>query len=242
MTTVKPYDLKGESKKSEVRRMFNSIAPRYDLLNHLLSAGIDRYWRRRTIGLLRGLANPLVLDMATGTGDLAIKAHKMLGCRVIGADLSAQMLEVARQKIDERGLQQYISVVEADSENLPFADGSFDAVTVAFGVRNYENLDKGLSEMVRVLKPGGLIAILEFSKPRVFPFRQLYMLYFRHVLPALGGLVSKDKSAYHYLPQSVMQFPDGREFEQHLEQAGARPVRRISLTCGIATIYLGQKQ
>ena len=213
MNIVKPYN-NGSSKKNEVRQMFNTIAPRYDLLNHLLSMEIDKYWRWRTIRLLKQLQNPLILDIATGTGDLAIKTYKMLGCRIVGADLSPQMLEVAKHKVEALGYSQNISFVEADSESLPFENNNFDAVTVAFGVRNYENLDNGLTEMTRVLKQNGLMAILEFSKPHMFPFKQLYLFYFKCILPLLGGLISKDRSAYEYLPKSVMQFPDGDDFEQ----------------------------
>lgn len=239
--TVKPYN-SAASKKGEVKQMFNAIAPRYDLLNHLLSLGIDKRWRTRAISTLKHLTNPYLLDVATGTADLAIKAHRMLGCKVVGSDLSAGMLEEARRKVQQAGLQEHISLAEADSESLPFANDTFDAVTVAFGVRNYENLDAGLAEMARVMKPGGQMVILEFSKPTRFPFKQLYMFYFRHILPVMGGWVSRDKKAYEYLPQSVLAFPDGADFEAHLVQAGVKPKQRISLTCGIATIYVGIKQ
>lgn len=239
---VKPYNEEGTSKKGEVKDMFNTIAPRYDLLNHLLSLGIDKRWRTKAIATLKHLANPKVLDVATGTGDLAIKAHQMLNCPIVGSDLSAGMLDIAREKVKELGLSDKISFAEADSEALPFADDEFDAVTVAFGVRNYENLDKGLAEMARVIRKDGQMVILEFSKPKRFPFKQIYMFYFKYILPVMGGLISRDRKAYEYLPQSVLAFPDGEDFEQHMIATGIKPTERISLTFGIATIYIGLKQ
>lgn len=239
--SIKPYNQSGTSKKQEVAQMFNKIAPRYDLLNHMLSMGIDKIWRRKAIKLFKNLKAPYILDVATGTGDMAIMAHKILDCDIVGVDISAQMLEVAEKKILKNYFQHSISTQEADSENLPFKPQTFDAVMVAFGVRNFENLDKGLSEMARVLKNDGLMAILEFSKPRFFPVKQLYMFYFTKLLPFIGGIISKDKRAYDYLPQSVIQFPDGEEFEQHLKNCGMTPVKRISLSMGIATIYLAKK-
>lgn len=240
--TVKPYNEEGATKKGEVKNMFNTIAPRYDLLNHLLSLGIDKSWRTKAINTLKHLNNPKVLDVATGTGDLAIKAHNILKCPIVGSDLSAGMLEIARDKVKQLGLENMITFAEADSEALPFSDNQFDAVTVAFGVRNYENLDKGLSEMARVIRSGGQMVILEFSKPKHFPFKQIYMFYFKYILPFMGGLISRDRKAYEYLPQSVLAFPDGEEFENHMRIVGITPQKRISLTCGIATIYVGLKQ
>lgn len=242
METVKPYNEADTTKKSEVKSMFNAIAPRYDFLNHFLSLGIDKLWRRRAIKTLRESKPEHILDVATGTGDFAIKAYEMLGCRVTGTDLSAGMLEVGREKLKALGYDKNILLSEADSEQLPFADNTFDAVTVAFGARNYENLDKGLSEMARVIKPGARMVVLEFSKPTMFPFKQIYMFYFRHILPHLGGMVSHDKQAYEYLPQSVLAFPDGADFEAHMTSVGVKPVERISQTLGIATIYVGEKQ
>ncbi|MBP5366622.1 MAG: bifunctional demethylmenaquinone methyltransferase/2-methoxy-6-polyprenyl-1,4-benzoquinol methylase UbiE [Bacteroidales bacterium] len=240
--TVKPYNEQGETKKGEVRQMFNTIAPKYDFLNHFLSLGIDKRWRKKAIRTLSDLTDPQILDVATGTGDMAIKIHQMLGCKVVGTDLSAGMLDIARSKVAKAGLDEYITLAEADSENLPFTDNQFSAVTVAFGVRNYENLDRGLSEMARVIKKHGRMVILEFSKPTSFPFKQLYMFYFKHILPFFGGLISRDRKAYRYLPQSVLAFPDGADFEQHLITAGIEPIKRIKLTLGIATIYVGEKQ
>lgn len=242
MEIVKPYNEDNSTKKGEVQTMFNTIAPHYDLLNHLLSFGIDKLWRKNAINTLKDINPQSILDVATGTGDFAIKAHKMLGCTVMGTDLSAGMLSVATEKVKSKGLTDSIMLQEADSENLPFADCTYDAVTVAFGVRNYGNLDKGLSEMARVIKKGARMVILEFSKPTIFPFRQLYMFYFKHILPLMGGLISKDKKAYEYLPHSVLAFPDGDEFEQHMRSVGIKPIKRISQTFGIATIYVGEKE
>ncbi len=242
METIKPYNEADSTKKGEVRTMFNTIAPRYDLLNHLLSFGIDKLWRKRAIATLKDIAPHHIIDVATGTGDFAIKAQQTLGCKVTGTDLSAGMLSVAKEKVESKNLSDYITLQEADSEQLPFADNTFDAVTVAFGVRNYGDLDKGLSEMARVIKPGARMVVLEFSKPTMFPFKQLYLFYFKHILPFMGGLVSHDQKAYEYLPQSVLAFPDGEEFEKHMRQANIKPVKRISQTLGIATIYVGEKE
>ncbi|NPA36778.1 MAG: bifunctional demethylmenaquinone methyltransferase/2-methoxy-6-polyprenyl-1,4-benzoquinol methylase UbiE [Chlorobi bacterium] len=239
--TVKPYKKADSSKKQQVADMFNNIAGKYDFLNHFLSMGIDKLWRKRTINMLKHLDSPYVLDVATGTGDLALMAHKRLGSKVTGVDISTGMLKVAEKKIKEKGVQDFVNVVEGDSENLPFDDDTFDAITVAFGVRNYENLHKGLSEMRRVLKPGGRMVILEFSRPSAFPFRQMYFFYFQRMLPFFGGLISKDKAAYEYLPESVLNFPDGENFDAELVKAGMKPVIRKKQTFGIATIYVAEK-
>ncbi len=239
--TVKPYSDR-ESKKTQVEDMFDTIAPKYDFLNHFLSLGIDKSWRKKAIKMLADMNNPRVLDVATGTGDMAIMAHRILHCPIVGSDLSAGMLDVARQKVADLGLADQIALRQADSEALPFADGEFDAVTVAFGVRNYEDLDKGLADMARVIRKGGRMVVLEFSKPRVFPFRQIYMFYFRHILPRIGGFVSHDRKAYSYLPESVLAFPDGKDFEAHLTSVGLKPLRTRTLTLGIASIYLAEKQ
>lgn len=222
--------------------MFNRIAPKYDFLNHFLSLGIDTLWRKKAIALLKPLKAPYVLDVATGTGDLAIKAHQMLNCDIVGIDISTEMLAIAEKKIHNHSFHHSIKVMEGDSENLPFASDTFDAVMVAFGVRNFENLDKGLSEMARVTKKEGLCVILEFSKPIHFPMKQLYFFYFKNILPALGGLISRDRNAYTYLPESVLHFPDGDALDTRLTLAGLTPQKRIPLTFGIATIYLASKQ
>lgn len=222
--------------------MFNNIASKYDFLNHFLSMGIDKIWRKRVIKLLSKIDNPTILDVATGTGDLALLAHKRLGTKVTGVDISTGMLDVAEMKIKERGVEEFVSVVEGDSENLPFENNSFDAVMVAFGVRNFENLNKGLTEMTRVLKPGGRMVVLEFSRPSSFPFKQLYFFYFKRMLPFFGGLISKDKAAYEYLPASVLNFPDGEAFDKELVAAGLKPFARKKQTFGIATIYAAEKE
>jgi demethylmenaquinone methyltransferase/2-methoxy-6-polyprenyl-1,4-benzoquinol methylase len=239
--TVKPYQESSETKKSQVEQMFDNIAPRYDFLNHLLSAGIDKVWRWRAINLLKGLNQPLILDVATGTGDLALALHKRLNAKVTGLDLSEEMLKVAHQKVIRKSLSNQIKLVHGDSENLPFDNDTFDAVTVAFGVRNFENLNKGLSEMTRVLKPGGKMVVLEFSKPSKFPMKQLYRFYFANILPFWGGLISKDKAAYTYLPKSVEAFPEGREFMAMLEICNLVNIRQYRQTFGIATIYYSEK-
>lgn len=223
--------------------MFNRIAPRYDLLNRVLSFGIDRIWRRRLVRLVRKKAAATVLDVATGTGDLALALAATLRkpLTVYGLDISSGMLELARKKVDKKGLQDLIVLKEGDSEALPFDDNYFDAVTVAFGVRNFGDLAKGLAEMRRVLKPGASLYVLEFSKPSVFPVKQLYGFYFSHILPWWGGVISKDKAAYSYLPASVMDFPEGAAFEAELRRAGLNPTRSRRQTFGIATIYISEK-
>lgn len=222
--------------------MFDRIAPRYDLLNRLLSFGIDRIWRRNVVKLLKDLKTPMILDVATGTGDLAVEICKIDPAAVYGVDLSPQMLEVAQKKVQQKKLHMTIQLREGDSENLPFEDNFFDAVTVAFGVRNFENLGKGLAEMQRVLRPGGKLIVLEFSRPSGFPFKQFYHFYFTRILPWWGGMISKDKDAYKYLPASVLQFPEGNDFENKLRTAGLNPQKSIPQTFGIATIYVSIKK
>ncbi len=239
--SVKPYDSSEEGKKTQIRSMFNNIAPKYDFLNHFLSMGIDKIWRRRAIRLLKGLNKPEVLDIATGTGDLAIEALKVSPQKVVGLDLSPEMLKVGKEKIARKKLENIISLVEGDSENLPFEDNSFDAATVAFGVRNFENLQKGLKEINRVLRIGGKFVVLEFSNPSKFPFKQIYQVYSYKILPWWGGLLSKDKDAYTYLPKSVAAFPEGQAFVKELEQAGFKSERVWKQTFGIATIYFATK-
>ena len=221
--------------------MFNNIAHRYDFLNHFLSVGIDRCWRRKLIRNM-GQYNPSdILDVATGTADLAIAAAKLNPQKILGIDIAEEMLAIGQIKVDRLQLQKMIQLRQADSENLPFQDNCFDAVMVAFGVRNFENIDKGLAQMYRVLRQGGRVYILEFSKPRKFPVKQLYGMYFNHILPVLGRIVSKDMSAYTYLPKSVGTFPDGPEFLALMELAGFRLVECKQLTFGVASLYCGQK-
>ncbi|MEX0966955.1 MAG: bifunctional demethylmenaquinone methyltransferase/2-methoxy-6-polyprenyl-1,4-benzoquinol methylase UbiE [Bacteroidia bacterium] len=242
MATVVPDKASKEKKKQQVEQMFDNISPYYDFLNHLLSFGIDIIWRNKAIAHLKQDQPQILLDVATGTADFAIQAMKLKPRKIIGVDISAGMLEKGIIKIRKKGLQDRINLQQADSEDLPFADGHFDAAMVAFGVRNFENLDKGLSEIHRVLKPGGKLAVLEFSQPPKFPVRQLYKLYFMHVLPAVGRLVSKNSRAYDYLPESVYAFPSGKDFENRLELAGFVSPRTQRLTFGIASVYTGIKK
>lgn len=230
-----------EGKKETVKDIFNDIAPKYDLLNHFLSLNIDKLWRKKAMKSIADNQKELLLDVACGTGDFSIAAYKAGIRRVIGIDISENMVEVGKQKIKERGLEPYITLQSGDSENMEFPDGIFDAVTVAFGVRNFEHLEKGLTEMSRVLKKGGKVVILEFSRPEYFPMKQLYFFYFRHILPVLGGWISGNKGAYTYLPESVMKFPQGGEFLGILTQCGFSGVSQKRLSGGIATLYIGIK-
>ncbi len=240
-SVVTPYNAE-ESKKAQVARMFAKIAPRYDLLNRVLSLGIDVWWRRRALGYLRASTPRDILDVATGTADVAIMAAKMLKpAHVTGIDIANQMLDLGRQKIQQAGLGDIITLETGDSEQLRFSDQSFDAVTVAFGVRNFENLEKGLSEMLRVLRPGVQAVILEFSRPHLFPFKQLYNTYFKYVLPLIGRLTSRDMRAYTYLFESVQAFPEGNDFLTILSKTGYQNPRCERLTLGICTIYHAEK-
>lgn len=239
--TVVPYkgDLSG--KKEQVARMFDSISGNYDFLNHFLSLGIDIRWRKKAVKLLAPGKPKLILDVATGTGDFAIETLKLNPDKVTGIDISEGMLEVGRKKMKDRGYDSKIELLSGDSENLPFEENKFDAVIVAFGVRNFENLEKGLAEMYRVLKPGGRLVVLEFSKPRMFPFKQLYSFYFNYILPKIGKLVSKDPAAYTYLPESVQAFPDGDSFVGILNRVGYKDTLCKPLTLGISSLYTGTK-
>jgi len=239
---ITPYQSASATKKEQVADMFNNISKTYDFLNHFLSLGIDIIWRKKAIGELKSLKPQSILDVATGTGDFAFEAIKILHPkRIVGVDISAGMLKVAQKKIDERKLGGVFSVKIGDSEKLQFSDNQFDAITVAFGVRNYENLEKGLSDMFRVLKPAGKIVILEFSKPQKFPIKQGYNFYFQHILPVFGKLFSKDSRAYTYLPESVAAFPDGIAFTGLMNKVGFKTTKHISLTFGICSIYTGIK-
>ena len=242
-TKVTPYTTPdNEPKKKQVQRMFDNIAHKYDFLNHFFSMGIDVLWRKKCIRILRKENPSTIIDMATGTGDFALEAIRMgLDAHVTGVDLSQGMLDVGIEKIKSRGYQDKISMQQGDSENLPFDDNSFDAYTVGFGVRNFENLNKGLSEMHRVLNPGGITVILEFSKPKSFPIKQLFGFYFKYVMPTIGNLLSKDSSAYTYLPESVMAFPEGEDFLNEMGKVGFKNLRQKKLTGGIASIYIGYK-
>jgi demethylmenaquinone methyltransferase/2-methoxy-6-polyprenyl-1,4-benzoquinol methylase len=238
---VVPYKEDATGKKEQVARMFDTISGKYDFLNHFLSLGIDIRWRKKAIRELADLRPRLILDVATGTGDFAIEALKLNPDKVIGIDISEGMLDQGRQKMRKRGYSERIDMVTGDSENLPFEENKFDAITVGFGVRNFENLEKGLLEMKRVLRPGGKIVVLEFSKPRVFPFKQLYQFYFKYILPTLGRWISRDATAYTYLPESVQAFPDGRDFTNILEKLGFKQIACKPLTFGISSLYIGVK-
>lgn len=235
--TVTPYESSDLNKKKQVEQMFDNISPKYDLLNRVLSMGIDIQWRKDVIKMIKASNAQTILDIATGTGDLAIMMGKNTTAKITGLDLSNGMLEVGRKKVKEANLENRIDMVQGDSENLPFPDQTFDCVTVSFGVRNFENLEKGLAEINRVLKPGGTFIILEFSYPTAFPMKQLYTFYSKNILPAIGKLVSKDQSAYTYLPDSVRAFPHGEEMKNILKNVNfTQPIDK-KLTFGIASIY-----
>jgi demethylmenaquinone methyltransferase/2-methoxy-6-polyprenyl-1,4-benzoquinol methylase len=229
------------SKKEVVRVMFDDISSKYDFLNHFLSFGIDRIWRRKLVNILRQRKPDKILDVATGTGDLAIAISALNPQKIVGIDISEKMLEIGRKKIMDKGLNKLIALQRADAEKIPFSDNSFAAITVAFGVRNYENLELGLSEMSRVLRPGGLMLILEFSHPGSFPMKQLYAFYSRYCIPAFGRMISGNSNAYTYLPESVAAFPSGENFLLILKKLGLKNVRQVSLSMGIASIYLAEK-
>ena len=242
-TRITPYvSNEQENKASQVERMFDGIAHRYDFLNHFFSLGIDVLWRKRCVRLLRQERPKRMLDVATGTADFAIEAVRMgLDVHVTGVDISAGMLDVGRTKIAARGWNDRIELIQGDSVALPFEADAFDAFTVAFGVRNFEDLQGGLKDMLRVLKPGGLGLVLEFSKPQRFPIKQVFGLYFKHIMPTMGKWVSKDPAAYTYLPESVDAFPEGNDFLDQMTLAGYTDVKAQRLTGGIATIYTGRK-
>ncbi len=238
---VKPYKKEDKSKKEEVAEMFNNISKKYDFLNHFLSLGIDKLWRKKAVKLLKDIKPNRVLDLATGTGDFAIELLKLKPKEIIGMDISDGMLEQGRIKMKNKKVDHIISMRNGDSENLPFEDGYFDALTVGFGVRNYENLEKGLAEMLRVLRKEGKAVILEFSKPKSFPIKQVFGFYSKNVIPFLGKKISKDEAAYAYLPESVEAFPEGQAFIDILEKLGYKHVKAQTVSGGIATIYTGTK-
>ena len=238
---IKPYD--GQGKKSElVEQMFDNIAFSYDKLNHRLSWDFDKRWRRKAVEQLKALQPKRMLDIATGTGDFAILAAEMLHPeQIIGADISEGMMEIGRQKIVEKNLSEVISFMKEDCLNLSFEDNSFDAVTAAFGIRNFQDLDKGLSEMCRVLRPGGMLSIVELTTPVHFPMKQLFNVYSNTVLPIYGTLISKDSSAYDYLNKSIAAFPQGERMMDILKKAGFDKVSFKRLTFGICTMYIAEK-
>ena len=238
---VKPYGSTDKSKKEEVAEMFNNISGRYDFLNHFLSLGIDKLWRKKAVKELSVIQPERILDIATGTGDFALELLKLKPKEIIGLDISSGMLEVGREKMKKRKVDHVVQMVLGDSENIPYDTAHFDALTVAFGVRNFENLEKGLSEMLRVLRPGGKAVILEFSKPRKFPVKQTFGFYSRYIIPFLGKRISKDEKAYAYLPESVAAFPEGEDFLSILRELGYQHVKAQTVSGGIATIYSGTK-
>ena len=238
---VVPYKEENAGKKEQMAKMFNNISHRYDFLNHFLSLGIDKIWRKRAISYLKPLRPQQILDVATGTGDFAIQALSLNPSKVTGVDISEGMLNMGRKKLDRLHLSHKIELLKGDSENLQFPENTFDGATVGFGVRNFEDLEKGLMEIRRVLKPGAMLVVLEFSRPRGFPMRQLYNFYFKNILPGLGRLISSDKSAYTYLPESVEVFPDGTDFENILKKVGFKETACKPLTFGISSIYTALK-
>jgi demethylmenaquinone methyltransferase / 2-methoxy-6-polyprenyl-1,4-benzoquinol methylase len=239
--TITPYE-DSTSKKGQVTRMFDKIAPYYDHLNRVLSLGIDIIWRKKAIKMLAAEKPKTILDIATGTADLAIEAARVIRPEhITGLDISANMLKIGNEKLIKLGLDKMIHLEQGDSENLHYASDSFDAVMAAFGVRNFENLEKGLAEMYRVLKPGGTLLVLEFSKPKHFPLKQMFNIYFKNILPVIGKIRSKDDKAYKYLYESVQVFPDYHRFTDILIKLGYSKANFKVLSAGICCIYFAKK-
>lgn len=239
--SIKPYDAEGR-KAEQVETMFDHIAPDYDTLNHTMSFGIDRFWRRKAIRMLRPYRPQQMMDVATGTGDFALLACKTLQPRsLIGTDISEGMMNVGREKAKQAGLADRITFRREDCTTLSFADESFDAITVAFGIRNFEDLDRGLAQMYRVLRPGGHLVILELSTPDRFPMKQLFKIYSGCIIPLMGRLMSKDRSAYVYLPSSIQAFPQGEVMQEVIRKAGFSKVSFQRLTLGVCTLYFAEK-
>ena len=239
---ITPYKYSNLSKKQQIANMFDTIAGEYDNLNRVISFGIDIKWRNRVVQIVRDQKPSNILDIATGTGDLAINLMKSGADKIVGLDISKGMLDIGRKKIKSKKLSEFIQMVIGDSENLPFDDNSFDAITVAFGVRNFENLEKGLSEILRVLKPKGILVILETSVPKKTPFKQVYFVYTKLLLPLIGILFSKDKKAYRYLSNSAAKFPCGDAFNNILSKIGFININNTPQTFGVATIYKATKK
>jgi len=238
---VTPYKNSSETKKRQVAQMFDNIAPKYDFLNHFLSFNIDKLWRKKAVNMLKKKKPLQILDIATGTGDFAIAVLKLNPVKVTGIDISSEMLKIAEQKVKNKKLPDVFEFLCCDSENLPFNDNNFDAATVAFGVRNFENLHVGLCQINRVLRTGAPFVVLEFSKPAYFPAKQFYHFYSFYILPFIGRLFSKDASAYTYLPESIQAFPEGQTFLGELQLAGFVNLKQNRLTFGVATIYYAEK-
>ena len=239
MAKVTPYN-NSKSKKEQVTTMFNNIAESYDFLNHSLSLGMDNIWRKKAIEKLSNKPKT-ILDIATGTGDFAVSAAKYTQAQITGIDISQGMLNLGIKKIEQKKLNKRITLQKADSENLPFYDNSFDAITAGFGIRNFEDFGKGLSEAHRVLRTNGIVVILEPSTPKYFPLKQLYNLYFYHVLPTIGSWVSKDENAYKYLPESVDAFPSEDKFIAELKKSGFKECKYFPLTFGVVSLYVAIK-
>jgi len=238
--SVSTIDKSGE----RVQRMFGEIAPHYDRMNHLLSLNIDRYWRSWTVKTLQPKPGEPILDVCTGTGDLALAFHRTTGGKseIVAADFCREMLEIGRRKQQRAGIGSELKFIEADTQHLPLESDHFSIVSVAFGLRNVADTDRGLAEMTRVCRPGGQVAILEFSTPRWQPFRGIYRFYFHNILPRIGQLFAKNKSdAYEYLPATVAQFPDGEALAERMRGVGLKNVKFWPLTFGIATLYVGRK-
>lgn len=240
--STKPYKNSDSSKKEQVSKMFDNISENYDNLNRIISFGIDIKWRKKILKMVSEKKPKNILDIATGTGDLAILLSESSAEKIIGLDISEGMLEVGRQKINQKKLSDKIEMVLGDSEKIPFDDNTFDCITVAFGIRNFENLEKGLTEILRVLKPNGLFVILETSVPEKFPFKQGYNFYTKKIMPFIGKLFSKDKDAYQYLADSASIFPYGKNLNNILSKIGFIEVKHLPQTFGVATIYFASKK
>lgn len=238
---INPYKDSNLGKKQQVEQMFDTISGNYDSLNRMISLGTDQGWRRKVLKMVSDTNPDSILDIATGTGDLAILLSKSNAKRIVGLDLSTGMLEVGKTKVNALGLQNKIEMIQGDSENLPFQDNTFDAITVAFGIRNFENLEKGLSEILRVLKPNGIFVILETSVPTKFPFKQGYNFYMKTFMPLMGKVFSKDQKAYEYLSESAKNFPYGEKLNAILQKVGFKNVKHNPQTMGVATIYSASK-
>lgn len=237
--TIKPYK-SDTSKKDQVKKMFNKISKRYDILNHTLSLGMDYIWRKKAIKMITN--NPKeILDVATGTADFALSAAKYTDANITGIDIAENMINIGKKKIKKKKLSERIKLSIANSENLPFNDSSFDAITAGFGVRNFENIEQGLYEMYRVTKKNGIVVILEPSTPSTFPLKQLFSLYFNYILPFIGKIISADANAYTYLPNSVKEFPNGKEFTEILKKTGFEKAKFFSLSFGIVSLYVAIK-
>ncbi|TXE07198.1 bifunctional demethylmenaquinone methyltransferase/2-methoxy-6-polyprenyl-1,4-benzoquinol methylase UbiE [Seonamhaeicola algicola] len=241
MSKIKPYKDSDLGKKEQVTKMFDTISGDYDGLNRVISFGIDVKWRKKVVNIVKNTNPNTILDIATGTGDLAINLAQTNATKITGLDISSGMLEIGKQKIKTKGLDTKIEMVLGDSENMPFANNTFDAITVAFGVRNFENLENGLKEIYRVLKPNGTFVILETSVPTKTPFKQGYKLYTKHILPLIGKVFSKDRSAYKYLSESASVFPYGEALNNILRKTGFINVEDFPQTFGVATIYKSSK-